>query len=72
VTTAVVLFNRDLRTHDNPALAAAAEVERIVPLFVFDDFLLDSSFATPNRVAFMHESLRDLDGSLRKAGGRLA
>ena len=69
--TAVVLFNRDLRVHDNPALVAAAEAERTVALFVFDEALLGSRFAAPNRVAFMRESLADLDEGLRKAGGRL-
>src|ERR1700742_4309517 len=69
--TAVVLFNRDLRRRDNPALAAAARAERTVPLFVFDDTLLGSRFAAPNRVAFMLEALHDLDEGLRKAGGRL-
>src|SRR3954452_5219608 len=71
IETALVLFNRDLRAHDNPALAAAAEAERTVPLFVFDERLLRSRFAAPNRVAFMIEALRDLDEALRKAGGRL-
>jgi deoxyribodipyrimidine photo-lyase len=71
VSTAVVLFNRDLRLRDNPALAAAARAERTVPLFVFDEALLGSRFAAPNRVAFMLESLRDLDRSLRKAGAKL-
>jgi deoxyribodipyrimidine photo-lyase len=71
VKTAVVLFNRDLRVHDNPALAAAAKAERTVPLFVFDEALLGSRFAAPNRVAFMREALADLDGSLRDVGGRL-
>ena len=69
--TALVLFNRDLRMHDNPALAAAARAERTVPLFVLDAALLSSRFAAPNRVAFMLESLHDLDESLRRAGGRL-
>jgi deoxyribodipyrimidine photo-lyase len=69
--TALILFNRDLRVHDNPALAAAARAERTVPLFVFDERLLDSRFAAPNRVAFMREALADLDESLRQAGGRL-
>ncbi|MGN6202252.1 MAG: cryptochrome/photolyase family protein [Solirubrobacterales bacterium] len=69
--TALVLFNRDLRVHDNPALAAAAKAERTVPLFVFDERLLRSRFAAPNRVAFMLEALADLDQALRKAGGRL-
>ena len=69
--TALVLFNRDLRVHDNPALAAAARAERTVPLFVLDEALLGSRFAAPNRVAFMLEALHDLDDSLRRAGGRL-
>ena len=69
--TALVLFNRDLRVDDNPALAAAARAERTVPLFVLDEKLLGSRFAAPNRVAFMREALADLDERLRKAGGRL-
>ncbi|HVD37728.1 MAG TPA: deoxyribodipyrimidine photo-lyase [Solirubrobacterales bacterium] len=71
IETAIVLFNRDLRVHDHPALAAAARAERTVPLFVLDERLLGSRFAAPNRVAFMLEALRDLDKALRRAGGRL-
>jgi deoxyribodipyrimidine photo-lyase len=71
VITAIVLFNRDLRLNDQPALAAAAKADRVVPLFVFDEALLGSRFAAPNRVAFMREALADLDDGLRKAGGRL-
>jgi deoxyribodipyrimidine photo-lyase len=71
VSTAIVLFNRDLRVRDNSALAAAAKAERTVPLFVLDQRLLGSRFAAPNRVAFMLDALRDLDESLRHAGGRL-
>ena len=71
MSTAVVLFNRDLRVRDNPALAAAARAERTVPLFVLDQKLLGSRFAAPNRIAFMLEALRDLDDSLRRAGARL-
>jgi len=71
VSTSIVLFNRDLRVRDNPALAAAAKAKRTVPLFVLDPALLESRFAAPNRVAFLLESLRDLDERLRRAGGRL-
>ncbi len=71
IETSVLLFNRDLRAHDHPALVAAARAERIVPLFVFDERLLGSRFAAPNRVAFMLEALHDLDEALRRAGGRL-
>jgi deoxyribodipyrimidine photo-lyase len=70
--TAVVLFTRDLRAHDHPALAAAvARAERVVPLFVLDDALLAGAFACPNRLAFLLQSLRDLDGTLRALGGGL-
>jgi deoxyribodipyrimidine photo-lyase len=69
--TALVLFNRDLRIHDNPALVAAAAAERTVPLFVLDERLLGSRFAAPNRVAFMCEALADLDEALKRRGGRL-
>ena len=45
---AVVLFTRDLRVHDQPALAAATRAaERVLPLFVLDDGLTGS----PNRTA---------------------
>ena len=69
--TALILFNRDLRVHDHPALFAASRAERTVPLFVLDDALLRSRFAAPNRVAFMREALADLDQSLQEMGGRL-
>ena len=69
--TALVLFNRDLRVHDHPALSAAGGAERIVPLFVLDRALLGSRYAVPNRLAFMVDSLRDLDGALKARGGRL-
>ena len=56
--TAVVLFTRDLRVHDNPALAAAcANAERVVPLFVRDPQLEKLS---ANRTRFLHQALADL------------
>jgi deoxyribodipyrimidine photo-lyase len=69
--TALILFNRDLRVHDHPALMTAARAERTLPLFVFDEALLRSRFAAPNRLAFMLEALADLDDALRAAGARL-
>ena len=70
--TAIVLFTRDLRVYDNPALSKAAhEAGRIVPLFVFDEAILGSAFARPNRVAFLLDALRDLDASLAARGARL-
>ena len=70
--TAIVLFTRDLRVHDNPALSTAAhEAKRIVPLFVFDDAILRASFRRPNRIAFLLDALRDLDVILTSRGARL-
>jgi deoxyribodipyrimidine photo-lyase len=71
-SVAVVVFTRDLRVDDHPALARAArEAEHVVPLFVFDDAILASKFNRPNRTGFLRESLRDLDDALRGLGGGL-
>jgi len=70
VSAAVVVFTRDLRARDNPALAAAcAAAGTVVPLFVVDPALPIA--ASANRLGFLCESLRDLDESLRTRGGRL-
>lgn len=70
--TAVVLFTRDLRVHDHPALAAACEhAGRVVPLFVLDDAILGGRFAAPNRAAFLAQALADLREQLRERGGDL-
>ena len=64
--TGVVLFTRDLRVHDHPALAAARrECSRIVPLFVLDDRLLAVS---PRRTALLLARLEQL----REATGLVA
>ena len=65
--TTIVLFNRDLRVRDHPALRAAAGRGRVIPLFVLDDAIK----APPNRMAFLVAALRDLDASLTKLGAPL-
>jgi deoxyribodipyrimidine photolyase len=65
---AIMLFTRDLRLQDNPALdAAARRAQAVVPLFVLDDRLV----AAPRRVRFLLESLTDLRAALRERGGDL-
>ncbi len=67
--TALVLFTRDLRVSDNPALdLACRSAERVVPLFVLHDGL---GFAAPNRARFLRDCLADLRDSLRRLGGDL-
>jgi deoxyribodipyrimidine photo-lyase len=72
VRTAIALFTRDLRVHDNPVLhGAIAGSDRVVPLFVLDDGILAGRYNRPNRATFLAQALRDLDGSLRERGGAL-
>jgi deoxyribodipyrimidine photo-lyase len=69
---AVVVFTRDLRVHDHPALAAATRAAtEVVPLFVVDPAIMTSGFNRPNRTGFLLECLQDLDGSLRDLGAGL-
>jgi deoxyribodipyrimidine photo-lyase len=68
VRTAVVLFTRDLRVHDNPALAAAAKAaEFVVPLFVLDPRVPSNA----GRDHFLARCLADLRNSLRGRGADL-
>ncbi|MGW4352270.1 cryptochrome/photolyase family protein [Nocardia sp. NPDC004582] len=72
MTVAIVLFTRDLRVHDNPALTAACRESRsVVPLFVLDSDLLARLDHAPNRLRFLGAALGELDGELRARGGRL-
>jgi deoxyribodipyrimidine photo-lyase len=71
-SAAVVIFTRDLRVRDHPALVAAVrDASYVTPAFVFDDRILTSGFAGPNRVGFLLDALDDLDRSLREMGGAL-
>ena len=70
MSSAIVLFTRDLRVHDHPGLTAASEYDTIVPLFVFDDALLRDA-GRPNRLRFLLDSLTDLRESLRRRGADL-
>jgi deoxyribodipyrimidine photo-lyase len=61
--TAIVVFTRDLRLHDNPALhEACTRARQVVPLFVRDPAIP----APPNRARFLAESLADLRQQLRE------
>jgi deoxyribodipyrimidine photo-lyase len=69
--TAIVVFTRDLRLHDNPALhLACARAGQVVPLFVRDPAIAAPALR-PNRARFLAESLADLRASLRERGGDL-
>ncbi len=68
----MVLFTRDLRVRDHPALSAACTSARtVVPLFVVDPSITDLPAASANRLTFLIESLADLRTSLRRRGADL-
>ncbi|GAA4574405.1 cryptochrome/photolyase family protein [Planotetraspora kaengkrachanensis] len=65
--TVIVLLTRDLRVHDNPALAEACEQARqVVPLFV-----VDPAIEPRHRADFLRDALHDLRSRLRELGGDL-
>lgn len=69
---AIHWFRHGLRLHDNPALLEALEFSGdFYPIFIFDGEVAGTKTAGYNRMRFLLESLKDLDDSLKKYGGRL-
>ncbi|MDS0294790.1 DASH family cryptochrome [Halogeometricum luteum] len=80
--TALVWFRRDLRVRDNPTLAAAADADRLIPVYCFDpreyglrEYGGERSFrfrkTGSHRVRFRRESVADLRESLSARGSGL-
>jgi len=65
-------FRRDLRLDDNVGLFQALDSEYpVIPLFIFDDSILDSLPKKDPRVGFIHDSLSKINGQLQKMGSSL-
>ncbi|MGB5237294.1 MAG: deoxyribodipyrimidine photo-lyase [Flavobacteriaceae bacterium] len=61
-------FRRDLRLHDNRGLhAALTSANRVLPIFIFDDEILQDLPANDGRVSFIHESLGQIRDTLGKS-----
>ena len=71
MASAVLWMRRDLRVRDNPALAAAAQSETLVPVFCLDPRLLYGRHRSGARTQFLLDCLHDLEGSLRALGSGL-
>jgi deoxyribodipyrimidine photo-lyase len=73
MTTPVLLwFRRDLRLHDNPALAAAiADGGPVVPVFILDETSAGAWAPGGASLWWLHHSLAALDADLRQRGSRL-
>ena len=66
---ALVWFRRDLRAHDHAALYAACRAARQVHcVFLFDADILTPLPRQDRRVAFIRDSVADLDGQLQALG----
>jgi deoxyribodipyrimidine photo-lyase len=65
-------FRRDLRLEDNVGLFQALQSKySVVPLFIFDDSILDSLPKNDARVGFIHESLSEINKQLQEIGSSL-
>ena len=65
-------FRRDLRLEDNVGLFHALCSEYpVIPLFIFDDSILDSLSKNDARVGFIHESLSNINQKLEEIGSSL-
>lgn len=64
---AVCWFRRDLRLHDNTALFNALNSGlKVLPIFIFDEEILNELPENDPRVNFIHETLHNLDLELKK------
>ncbi len=65
-------FRRDLRLEDNIGLYYALKANNpVVPLFIFDDAILDSLPENDARVCFIHKTLENINEELKKGGSSL-
>lgn len=64
----IVWFKRDLRVHDNRALAKAAERGPVIPLYAVEPDLWAQSDVSARHWAFVTESLADLATDLARLG----
>ncbi|QIH39706.1 deoxyribodipyrimidine photo-lyase [Flavobacterium sp. Sr18] len=68
----VFWFRRDLRLEDNIGLFQALQSKySVVPLFIFDDSILDSLPKNDARVGFIHDSLSKINTQLQEIGSSL-
>lgn len=74
----IVWFRKDLRLHDNEALADALRTsEEVIPVYVFDERVFKGqtkygfSKTGPHRAKFIIESITDLRNSLKSIGSNL-
>ena len=69
---AVFWFRRDLRIDDNTGLFHALQSHTVLPIFIFDKYILeDLQDKFDRRVIFIHQALQELQHQLIAAGSSL-
>lgn len=74
IKTALFVFRRDLRLHDNTGLLYALEHSQLViPCFIIDPRQVgkENPYRSANSLEFMMQSLEDLNNELQKHGSKL-
>ena len=69
--TTVLWFKRDLRIHDHPALAFAAQDLQLVPVYIVEPDYWALPDTSGRQFAFLQESLVDLRDTFRRLGSDL-
>ncbi len=65
-------FRRDMRLEDNVGLFFALDSKYpVIPLFIFDETILDSLPKNDARVGFIHNSLSKINQKLQEMGSSL-
>jgi len=69
---AVFWFRRDLRLEDNCALYHALNSKyKVLPIFIFDEVILDELTKNDPRVQFIHQTLEKINAALNKVDATL-
>ncbi|MCG8859279.1 cryptochrome/photolyase family protein [Tenacibaculum finnmarkense] len=69
---AIFWFRRDLRLEDSVALFNALNSSnKVLPIFIFDEEILDNLPKNDARVSFIYQTLQQLDTDLKDAGSSL-
>ena len=69
MSKAVFWFRRDLRLDDNTGLLRAmAENKEVVPIFIFDELIIDELPEDDPRIGFIFDRLHKIDKALKAHG----
>ena len=64
IPVSIMWFRQDLRVKDNPALNAACDMGKIVPIYIFDESAPDGRMPGGASKWWLHHSLKSLNKRL--------